>query len=104
MRTDQEYRNLEAERDALAEALEEWKASAYRSQTDCSVAASTIQQLSDECDALAAQLQEMRVASEDKLAKADAVILLAKIAMEPFIATRPSNRALAAIEQYQKGE
>ena len=60
MRTDQEYRNLESERDALAEALEEWKASAYRSQTDCSVAASTIQQLSDECDALVARVQEMR--------------------------------------------
>ena len=43
--------------------------------------------------------------NEDEVRQvADAVILLAKIAMEPFIATRPSNRALAAIEQYQKGE
>lgn len=41
MKTDQEYKNLDAERDALTEALAEWKASAYRSQTDCDVAGAT---------------------------------------------------------------
>jgi len=110
VRTDREYRNLEAERDALAEALEEWGASAYRSQTDCSVAASTIQRLGDErdalrnelktareanewlrkaCDArgnerdaLAARMQEMHLDSEDKLAKAAAVILQAGTALQ----------------------
>lgn len=87
MRTEQEYTNIEAERDALlrkveaneqyeqalkddarnqiqelTEALEAWKASAYRSQTDCAVAGATIQQLKDERDALAARVQEMREA------------------------------------------
>ena len=43
MKTGQEYKNLKAERDALTEALAEWKASAYRSQTDCDVAGATTQ-------------------------------------------------------------
>lgn len=100
MRTDQEYRNLEAERDALA-----------------------------------ARMQEMRLASEDKLAKAAAVILQAGTALQevqdlisessgvyglhlngdcsPWNEIEQGGRferlctlpdALSAIEQYQKGE
>ena len=100
MRTEQEWKNLEAERDALV-----------------------------------AQLHVMRVASEDQLAKAGAVILQAGIALQevqdliheshgiygmhlngdesPWDEIEQGGRferlctlpdALAAIEQYQKGE